>query len=247
MAALAAAIQFLLISPAFVRRAFTPAEMGRSTAFYPLVGALLGGILAAVDALLAGVFPVPVRSALVLALWIVVTGALHFDGLLDAADGLFGGGTPEHRLQIMRDEHTGAYGVAAAGLILLTMFATLNALPAERWPALVTAPLVGRCGISLCVATLPYARKDGLGRDIKDNTRPVHAAVAVLITLALIALVLVLTQQGAAAVAVLAALVVGTLTSRLVLNRIHGMTGDTYGAINMLIELGALLAFAAVS
>jgi adenosylcobinamide-GDP ribazoletransferase len=246
MAGLAAAIQFLLISPAFVRRAFTPAEMGRSTAFYPLVGALLGGSVAAVDALLAGVFPIQIRSAVVLTLWILLTGALHFDGLLDAADGLFGGDTPERRLEIMRDEHKGAYGVAAAGLILLMMFAALNALPAERWPALVAAPLLGRCGISLCVFLLPYARMEGLGRDIKENARPVHAAVALFSTLALIALLVGLTQQATAVVAALAALVVGALTSRLVMTRIHGMTGDTYGAINMLIELGVLLAFAAV-
>lgn len=246
MAALAAAIQFLLISPAFVRRAFTPAEMGRSTAFYPLVGALLGGILAAADALLAPAFATEIRSAVLLALWISLTGALHFDGLLDAADGLFGGNTPERRLQIMRDEHTGAYGVAAAGLILLTMFATLNSLPAQRWPALVAAPLLGRCGISLCVAMLPYARKEGLGRDIKENTRPVHAVVAVLSTLGLMALVIGRSQPAAAAVAVIAAVVIGALTARLSVSRIHGMTGDTYGATNMLIELGVLLAFAAV-
>ena len=158
MVAFAAAIQFLLISPAFVRRAFTPAEMGRSTAFYPLVGALLGGMLAAVDALLAYILPIEVRSALVLALWIVLTGALHFDGLLDAVDGLLGGGTPKRRMQIMRDERTGAYGVAAGGLILLSMFGALNAIPGERWSALVAAPLLGRCGISLCIAILPYAR-----------------------------------------------------------------------------------------
>ena len=122
-----------------------------------------------------------------LALWIVLTGALHFDGLLDTADGLLGGDTPERRMQIMRDERTGAYGVAAGGLILLTMFGALNAIPGDRWPALVTAPLLGRCGISLCIALLPYARKQGLGRDIKDNARPVHAATALLITLGAVA------------------------------------------------------------
>jgi adenosylcobinamide-GDP ribazoletransferase len=247
MAALAAAIQFLLISPAFIRRAFTPEEMGKSTAFYPLVGALLGGILAGADALLGFLFPIEVRSALVIAIWIVLTGALHFDGLLDAADGLLGGGTPERRIQIMRDERTGAYGVAAGGLLLLTVFAALNALPAERWPALITAPILGRCGISLCIALLPYARKQGLGRDIKDHARPVHAAAAVLSSLALVTLIVWRTQQVVAAAAVLTAVVAGLLVSRFTLRRIPGMTGDTYGAINMLIELSVLLAFAVAS
>jgi cobalamin 5'-phosphate synthase/cobalamin synthase len=244
MSALAAAVQFLLISPVFVRRAFTPAEMGRSTAFYPLVGAMLGGMLVVADALLARIFPVQVRSALVLGLWIVLTGALHFDGFLDAVDGLLGGETPERRMQIMRDERTGAYGVAAAGLILLTMFAGLNAVPGERWPALVTAPLLGRCGISLCIAALPYGRTEGLGRDIKDSARPAHAAVSLLSTLSIVALIVWSTHQVTAAAALLVAVLVGMLVSRFVLSRIGGMTGDTYGAVNMLIEVSVLLVFA---
>jgi adenosylcobinamide-GDP ribazoletransferase len=244
VAALAAAVQFLLISPAFVRRAFTPAEMGRSTAFYPLVGAMLGSILIAADALLQGIFPVEVRSALLITLWIILTGALHFDGLLDSVDGLLGGHTPERRLQIMRDEHTGAYGVAAAGLILLTMFAALSAAPADRWPALLTAPLLGRCGISLCIATLPYARKEGLGRDIKDNAGPMQAAAALITTVAAIALIVWSTHRLTAAAALAVAILVGIGVSRFVLSRIGGMTGDTYGAIDMLIEASVLLVFA---
>ena len=202
MASLAAAIQFLLVSPAFVRRAFTPAEMGRSTAFYPLVGALLGGMLAAADALLARILPIEVRSAILLALWIVLTGGLHFDGLLDAVDGLLGGDTPERRMQIMRDERIGAYGVAAAGLILLTMFGALNAIPGDRWPVLLAAPVLGRCGISLSIVLLPYARKQGLGRDIKDNARPVHAATALLTTLGAVSLIVWRTGHVTAAFAV---------------------------------------------
>src|SRR5574340_942196 len=213
MTALAAAIQFLLISPAFVRRAFTPSEMGRSTAFFPLVGALLGLILAAVDALLAHTFPVQVRSALVLGLWIALTGALHLDGLLDACDGLLGGETPERRMEIMRDERTGAFGVAAGGLILLTLFSALNAIEVNRWAALVLAPTLGRCGISLCIAVFPYARPTGLGRDMKDHTGPAQAVTAVLLTAIIIALVAWGAREWTAALAAAVALMVGGLAS----------------------------------
>ena len=243
MGALAAAVQFLLVSPAFVRRAFTSEEMGRSIAFYPLVGALLGGILAAADWLLGHVLPMEVRSVLVLALWIGLTGALHFDGLLDSADGLLGGHTRDQRMEIMRDEHTGAYGVAAAGLILLTMFAALSAMPAERWAALLMAPVLGRCGISLCIATMPYARKQGLGRDFKDGARPVHAAAALATTLMVAALMAWRMQDLTAIAALGTAGIVGVTVSRFATGRIGGMTGDTYGAINMLIEAGVLLTF----
>ena len=245
MAALAAAIQFLLITPPIVRRGFTRTELGRSTAFFPLVGALLGTFLAAFEALLTPVFSTEIRSALVMVMWIGLTGGLHFDGLLDTVDGLLGGGTPERRLQIMRDEHTGAYAVAAAGLILLTMFSALNAIPEPRWDALLIAPALGRCGLTVCIAAFPYARPEGLGRDIKDHTRPIDAGIALFTTVALVLLVGGLTNALTAAAALLSALIVGYLASVVILKRIPGMTGDTYGAINMLIEATVLLTFAA--
>lgn len=245
MMALAAAIQFLLISPAFVKRPFTPAELGRSTAFYPLVGLLLGGVLAGVDLLLACVFPIQVRSALVLVLWIVLTGALHFDGLLDSADGLLGGGTVERRMQIMRDEQTGAYAAATGVLILLTMFSALNAIEPARWPALLLGPVLGRCGITLSVVMFAYAREAGLGRDIKDHARQGQAVSALLTALAVAGAVAWQMRSLAAVAAVVTALVLWRLASLFVLRRIPGMTGDTYGAISMLIECGVLLTFAA--
>jgi cobalamin 5'-phosphate synthase/cobalamin synthase len=245
MVEFAAAIQFLLISPAFVKRPFTPSELGRSTAFFPLVGLLLGGLLAGADLLLAYVFPTEVRSALVLVLWIVLTGALHFDGLLDSCDGLLGGGTPERRMQIMRDERTGAYAAAAGVLMLLTMYSALNAIEPSRWAALLLAPVLGRCGITLSVVRFPYARESGLGRDIKDHAGARQAVGALLTTLAVVGGVAWQLQSLTAPAAMLIALVVWLLASALVLRRILGMTGDTYGAVNMLIEASVLLTCAA--
>jgi cobalamin 5'-phosphate synthase/cobalamin synthase len=247
MVEFAAAIQFLLISPAFVRRPFTPTELGRSTAFFPLVGLLLGGGLAGADLLLAYVFPTEVRSALVLALWIVLTGALHFDGLLDACDGLLGGGTPERRMQIMRDERTGAYAAAAGGLTLLTMYSALNAVEPARWAALSLAPVLGRCAITLSVVRFPYVRESGLGRDIKDHAGARQAAGAILTTLVVVGGVAWWLRSSAPLAAMVIALVVWRLASLFILRRIPGMTGDTYGAINMLIEASVLLTFAAAA
>ena len=110
--ALLAAFQFLTIVPPLIRRPFTPRQLGGSVAFFPFVGALLGISLATTDALSAFLFPPPVRSAILLALWVLLTGALHLDGFLDTCDGLLGGATPAKRLEIMRDEHTGAYALA---------------------------------------------------------------------------------------------------------------------------------------
>jgi adenosylcobinamide-GDP ribazoletransferase len=245
MVELAAALQFLLVSPAFVKRPFTPRELGRSTAFFPLVGLLLGAVLAASDALLTQVFPVQVRSVLVLGLWILMTGALHFDGFLDACDGLLGGKDPEDRMRIMRDEQTGAYALAGGALLLLLMFSALNALESTRWQAVLLAPVLGRCAITLSVVTYPYARATGLGREIKDNAGPVQAAAALVTAVAVVGALGWYAHSLREAAALGAAAIVWWLGSSFVRRKIPGMTGDTYGAINMLIEATVLLTFAA--
>ena len=246
MTSFIAALQFLLLTPAFIRRPFSPDELGRSVAFYPLVGLLLGGILAAADALFGLLWPIPVRSALVLALWVIVTGGLHLDGFLDSCDGLLGGSTPERRLEIMRDERVGAFGVAGGVLLLLLMFSSLSTLAGDRWAALLLAPVLGRFGMSLAVVALPYARDSGLGRDIKDHARRTDLLVAALIALASAIAVALLLQSLAPVVVLLAAAAVYWLGTSFVLRRIPGMTGDTYGATNMLMEATTLLVFAAM-
>ena len=122
LVAFVAAIQFLTISPAFIRRAFSPQELGRAVGFYPLVGLILGGILAGAYYILSQRFPTPVTVSLILTLWVILTGAIHLDGFLDTYDGLFGGSTPEKRLEIMRDERIGAFALAGAVLLFLTKF-----------------------------------------------------------------------------------------------------------------------------
>jgi adenosylcobinamide-GDP ribazoletransferase len=195
--------------------------------------------------LLEAIFPAEVRSALVLGLWVLLTGALHFDGLLDSLDGLFGGDTRERCLQIMRDERTGAYATAGGALVLLTMFSALNAASSTRSEALLLAPVLGRLGITLAVVTFPYARGAGLGRDIKDHARPWHAIAAALTTAAVVGAMLWQRHELTPLLAAVVAALIWWLASRLVLHKIGGMTGDTYGAINMLIEASVLLVFAA--
>jgi adenosylcobinamide-GDP ribazoletransferase len=245
MTSLLAALQFLLVSPAFIRRPFTAREMGRAVGWYPLIGLLLGGLLALADLLLGLLFPLPVRSALVLALWVVLTGGLHLDGLLDSCDGLLGGFTPERRMEIMRDERVGAYGMAGGALVLLLMFSCLSVIASGRWAALLLACALGRCGISLAVVAWPYARPAGLGRDIKDNARLLQALLAALITVLAAGALALITHSLRPLAALAAAAAVLWLAARFALGRIPGLTGDIYGALNMLAEAAALLVFAA--
>ena len=138
------AVQFLLISPAFIKRLFTARELGAAVGFYPLVGLILGSLLLAADYLLGLFMPPLVRIALILTLWVILTGALHLDGFLDACDGLLGGFTPESRLEIMRDERVGAFALAGGVLLLLGQIQRL-----ERHPAAHRGAAAGACAESL--------------------------------------------------------------------------------------------------
>ncbi|MDO9066813.1 MAG: adenosylcobinamide-GDP ribazoletransferase, partial [Chloroflexota bacterium] len=236
------ALQFLTVAPSIIQRAFTPAELGWAVGFFPLVGLLLGGLLAGLDAVLRLVFPASVSTALVLAAWVMLTGALHLDGFLDACDGLLGGSSPEERLRILRDERVGAFAVAGGILLLLTKYAALAAVPG-RVAALVIACTLGRWGMTLAVVAFPYARSQGLGRDMKDNAGWPQMALATFVALAV-------AWSIAGWSGLLAFALAGVITwavARFTLGRIPGLTGDLYGATCEVVEVGVLLTLVALA
>src|SRR5438874_9058266 len=108
------ALALLTIMPVQAAAAEVPA---RALPCYPLVGLLLGLLLAGVGAGLHWVFPHPVTAVLLVALWVGITGGLHLDGVADSCDALFAATSPVRRLAILRDVHHGTFGVV--GLILL--------------------------------------------------------------------------------------------------------------------------------
>jgi adenosylcobinamide-GDP ribazoletransferase len=238
--AFAAALQFLTISPPLVRRWFSDAELGASVGYFPLVGLLLGSLLAALNAALGWLLPADVAAALVLAAWVVLTGGLHVDGFLDSCDALLGGHTPEERLTILRDERVGAFAVVGGVLLLLLKFTALAQL-AHPATALVLACVLGRWLMCLAILLFPYGRAEGLGRTLKDFADARQGLLATAI--AGLAVVFIAPIWGF--VASLAALFVAALAARFALRRLPGLTGDSYGAICELGEMAVLVAWAA--
>jgi adenosylcobinamide-GDP ribazoletransferase len=245
LAAIAAALQFLTVMPPLVRRPFTPAELGRSVGWFPLVGLLLGELLAGLNWCLGLAFPPGLTAALVLTAWVLLTGALHLDGFLDACDGLLGGLTPESRLRIMRDERVGAFAVVGGILLLLLEYAALSGTP-DRLAALMVAPVVGRWGIALAVVAFPYGRAEGLGRAMKDNAGAAQLLLASVVAGAVVGVVAGLLPGGRRAALVLPmGGVIVWLGGRFAMRRLPGLTGDVYGALCTLLEVTVLLLFAA--
>ncbi len=226
---LLAAVALLTVIP--IRVTGGPEVVGRGSAWYPLVGALLGGFLwAAYLAMRLVLPPLPAR-ALVLVLLAIVTGGIHLDGLADTVDGLTGGRGKE-ALAIMRDPHVGALGAVAVALLLvckLAFLASLDEVAVGR--VLVVMAAVGRWAPVFAAFRYPYAREAGTGKAVADHARGGQLLLA---TVLAAASALVLGWRG---LLLFAAGAVATVAlSAYLARRIGGHTGDTYGFLVEVVE-----------
>lgn len=209
-------------------------------AFAP-AGLLLGALVGGLELALAPVLPVAPRSAVLLGALLLLSGGMHLDGLMDSADGLFGGRDPARRLEIMRDSRVGAYGVAAAGAVLLVQYAALSAVTGQRWTVVIVAVGLSRAASALALGVARPARADGLGSVFSVPRRLAGGTAAALVAAA--AAVALGGWHGAAAVGV--ALLATVAVVAVFRRRVGGMSGDGFGAVVELSLAGALLCFAA--
>lgn len=235
MRGLLAAIGFLTRLPVPTRVFVEARAQSQSLAWYPAVGLLLGGLLCVAAWALQGLPPL-LGSTILVATWVLLTGALHLDGLADSADAWVGGlGDRLRTLAIMKDPACGPAGVVALVLVLLAKVAALASLPAPSWIALLLAPLVARMALTAAFVTTPYVRNGGLGSGLVGAPR-----IACALGLALGAAVcMALGWRGAVALTVAA--VVFVLWRRACMQRLGGITGDTAGALAELVEVAVLM------
>ncbi|MBV7568793.1 adenosylcobinamide-GDP ribazoletransferase [Pseudomonas sp. PDM27] len=237
------ALQFLSSLPIRLPGMPEPRELGRSLLFYPLVGLLFGVILWAVNWLLQGA-PALLHAALLLSVWVLLSGGLHLDGLADSADAWLGGfGDRERTLTIMKDPRSGPIAVVTLVLVLLLKFTALLALIEQpNSLALVIVPLIGRSALLGLFLTTPYVRAGGLGQALADHL----PRVAGRWVLAVSALACVLIAGLSGVVAVVLAVLGFAWLRRVMLRRLGGTTGDTAGAMLELLEVAVLVGLALV-
>jgi len=232
------AIQFLTQIPVRLKQSYGEREIGASLLYYPLVGLLLGALLAGLHTILHGV-PVLLHAALLLAAWVAMTGALHLDGLADSADAWLGGiGNRERTLAIMKDPYAGPVAVVAVVLLLLLKFSALAALmQCDNVWALLWPLLLARSAVPLLFLTTPYVRPGGLGDALAKYVSR-HAMILVLLA-TLMGILAVLGMRGIWLV--LGCLAVFWLLRRMMMARLGGTTGDTAGALIELLETAVLI------
>lgn len=217
-------------------------DLARACWAFPVAG-LMVGIIAGTVFAVGLAFDIPSLAAALLAIMasVLVTGALHEDGLADLADGL-GGHDPDQRLEIMRDSRVGAFGVMALifSIGLRATAVTVFVDPIAGFTALVASAVLSRGMLPALMYNLPLASESGLAASAgKPARQPVFVSLA-LTCVAAIALLGPGLASGALLISALAVLGVALLAKRL----IGGYNGDSLGAAQQSVEIAVLLLIA---
>ena len=233
-----AALRFLTIVPIPWRREVSQEEVGQSIGYFPVVGIIIGFILAGLNWLLGLLLPSTVVNALLIVCLVVLGGGLHLDGFVDTCDGIAGHKPAEARWQVMHDSRAGAFGIIGACCLLLVKYISLNSVPEPLLMAtLVLMPVVSRWAMVYTVFAYPYAKPSGLGKAFKQGTSWLRFIMATLIALVVAAILARL-----AGLAIMLGIWVIVMAMAAYLKRkFSGLTGDTYGAINEVAEVCVLI------
>lgn len=224
---------------------YTPKEWEWAPASFPVVGGVLGVLLAALHRLLWPLGSLP-DAVLVIGASVLLTGALHEDGLADTADALGGATDRDRILEILKDSRIGSFGACALIVSVTGRIALLDRLgPAAAW-ALPLAGCAARVTPVWQMAFLPYASKLGAKSTHLVGTRASQAVVAAVWFVALSLLGVLLHGPGAFRVLSLTVAVAATglMTGALYQRRLGGFTGDFLGATEQIGELAAYAALA---
>jgi adenosylcobinamide-GDP ribazoletransferase len=235
------ALSFLTILPAgkILPLPLEGKELARSMAFFPLVGLVVGLLLASGFYLLSLLFPKSFVLWLTIGLLAFLTRGLHLDGFADTMDGLASGGTKVKILEVMRDSRIGAFGVISLILLIGAKYLALDQISNPSLPySLILMTVMGRNSMVLVCYRSAYPRSNGgLGRPFTENLGVREMALS-LVSASGIALLL-MSLRG---ILVFLGICLFSLGYRFLFKRkLGGVTGDILGAANELSELLCLL------
>jgi adenosylcobinamide-GDP ribazoletransferase len=244
------ALQFLTIFTVKKDHEVDENDLARSMVYFPFVGFVIGIVLVYADKVLLLLFPDTLSNIFLILLSVLITRALHIDGLADSVDGIMGGRDRESRLAIMRDSRIGTAGVVGIFFILLIKYVCLNNLFEEhKAAALLTAPAFSRWAQMLMMFEANYGREDGMGKAFVGHVRLGGLIAASVITVGLSGFVIYQydTRTIVLAVGIPCLVALFTVLWRwFVVRKVGGVTGDSVGAVSEMTEALTLLLFVAL-
>lgn len=246
------ALQFLTIVTVSKKHRIEEGDLAKSMAYFPLIGFLIGLLLVYADKAFALiVLPQTVATFLLVIISVLITRALHIDGLADTLDGLMGGHDHSSRLAIMKDSRLGTAGALGIVFVLFMKYLCLNTLAeSDRNAALLTAPMLARWSQMLMAFKADYGRDEGMGRAFVGHLRVGGLAAATLLAIALLGFVVL--RLDPRSMALFFGLLLGVALLTLIgrwrlVRKLGGVTGDAIGAVSELNEVLVLLIFVILS
>ena len=240
------AASFLTILPLIDRRPASDDTVAASFAWFPLIGFAIGVALAAEDWILAHVFAQVIRSVLIVASLVVLTGGIHLDGFADTADALGAGRDRDRALDILRDSRIGTFGACAIFFDLTLKILALSTLDGHRrYAALITAPTLARFAMLMVGLGLPYLRESGAGSSFLGGQNLRWRRRVALLFLIIASAIPFTPFPTTASLAVSVALVIAFAMHLFYRRWLGGVTGDLIGACGELVEIAVLLVMSA--
>ena len=252
--AVAAAFTFMTRLPLGRFASHDETELRASAAYFPLVGVVVGAFGAATYAIATTLWPLSIAILLSMIAMVYVTGAFHEDALADTLDGFGGGRTSDRVLEIMKDSRVGSFALVGVALTLAVKFAALSSIAGSAGTvglvrALVGGHVLARWSSVPLMMTLSYVRPASTN-ERPSAGGPFSSALGVsrglaATVFAAAAVDIALGANDAAMAAIVAVLVTAT-AGLWFKTRIGGITGDTLGAANQLVEIAVYLVIVAV-
>lgn len=224
-------VTFLTRIPIKIKFDITQEDFRRGIWYMPIVGLLIGGILYAMYLLLSGFVSSLVLSCLLVFLYLMITGGLHIDGLADTMDAFLSNRPKERMLEIMKDPHIGTFGVLGIVMYLIIIIVLLNEVP----EICIIFPVAGRSFAMFASYANGYARPQGLGKTIIENTKTKHVVFSFLI-LILVSFAFQFISRDifllyALVTAIALTFILISIITKSMSKKLGGITGDTIGFV----------------
>lgn len=234
------ALGFMTRIPVRDTRPLTTERLSRAAFWFPAVGVIVGAVMGGTYLLAELVLPQPTAIVLALLAAILMTGGFHEDGLADSADAMGAHVSRERKLEILRDSRIGTFGGLALVLALLFAFSALVGMEDDEVVrAAIAGHVLGRWSGLPQSLWLPQARPEGAGTLVEASL-----ARTLLATAYAVAIVLLVAGPAAGAIACATAVVVTAIGALVAVRTFGGVSGDTFGAVNKLVELSTYAALA---
>lgn len=231
-------IQFLTRIPVNISLPCEKDNFRRASIFFPVIGLVVGGIQWGVYKLLVNIIPIDAVIIIILIVGVIVTGAIHIDGLGDTCDGFFAFKGSDRIIEIMKDSRIGTYACIAMVMDLLLKYTLFSFIVPKFSVAIIAAPMISRCSVLFLGFKGKTAKSTGTGNFFIGNVGIVQFIIGLVITLGVLSLLM---TPRYIVVLLIAALILAFIFNLFCEKRIGGLTGDTLGANNELVEILTLI------